>query len=101
MYAAFGVSSPFWPKFFETKALTPEQIGFILAAAMFARLAAGPLVGRLADLSGSLRLVLASCAISAAVAAAGFLLTNNLLSLLALALFQGAALAPMTSIADA
>ena len=25
MYAAFGVSSPFWPKFFETKALTPEQ----------------------------------------------------------------------------
>ena len=42
MYAAFGVASPFWPKFFETKALTSQQIGFILGAAMLVRLAAGP-----------------------------------------------------------
>ena len=33
MYAAFGVASPFWPKFFETRGLTSLQIGFILAAA--------------------------------------------------------------------
>src|SRR5436190_1213195 len=69
MYAAFGVASPFWPKFFETKALTSQQIGFILGAAMLVRLAAGPLVGRLADISRSWRLVLATCAALAAATA--------------------------------
>lgn len=27
LYAAFGVASPFWPKFFEAKALSAQQIG--------------------------------------------------------------------------
>lgn len=67
LYAAFGVASPFWPKYFETRALTPEQIGLVLAAAMLPRLAAGPLAGMLADFLQSLRLVLASCAALAAV----------------------------------
>ena len=101
MYAAFGVASPFWPKFFETKALTSQQIGLILAAAMLVRLAAGPIVGRLADLSRSLRLVLAICAALAAGTAAALLLANTFWSLLFIALVQAAALAPTTSIADA
>ena len=37
LYAAFGVASPFWPKFFETRGLISQQIGFILAAAMLLR----------------------------------------------------------------
>src|SRR3981189_2560028 len=82
MYAAFGVASPFWPKFFEAKALTSQQIGLILAAAMLVRLAAGPIVGNLADLSRSLRLVLAICAALAAGTAAALLLSNTFGSLL-------------------
>src|SRR5256886_5085745 len=101
MYAAFGVASPFWPKFFETRALTSQQIGLILAAAMLVRLAAGPVVGRLADLSGALRLVLATCAALAAGTAAALSLANTFWSLLFIALVQAAALAPTTSIADA
>src|SRR5438874_13697627 len=73
MYAAFGVASPFWPKYFETRGLSSQQIGLLLAAAMLVRLAAGPLIGRLADISGSLRLALASCAALAAASAAAFL----------------------------
>jgi PPP family 3-phenylpropionic acid transporter len=38
LYAAFGVASRFWPKYFETRALTPEQIGVILWAALLVRL---------------------------------------------------------------
>ena len=57
LYAAFGVASPFWPKFFETRDLSSEQIGFILSAAMLVRLGAGPLVGRLADLWRSRQLL--------------------------------------------
>lgn len=57
MYAAFGVASPFWPRLFESKGLTPQQIGLILSAALLVRLAAGPLIGRVADILAALRLV--------------------------------------------
>jgi hypothetical protein len=40
--AAFGAASPFWPKFFETRALAAPQIGLILAAAMLTRLVCRP-----------------------------------------------------------
>jgi PPP family 3-phenylpropionic acid transporter len=101
LYAAFGVASPFWPKFFETKGLTAEQIGLILGASTLIRLAAGPLLGRLADLSGRLRLMLAICAAIAAGAAAAFALAGTFWPVLAIALVQAAALAPTTSLADA
>lgn len=101
LYAAFGVASPFWPKFFETKGLSAEQIGLILGASTLIRLAAGPLLGRLADLSGRLRLMLAICAAIAAGAAAAFALAGTFWPVLAIALVQAAALAPTTSLADA
>jgi MFS transporter, PPP family, 3-phenylpropionic acid transporter len=101
LYAAFGVASPFWPKYFETRALSPEQIGVILAAALLVRLVAGPLFGVLADFLQSLRLVLASCAALAAATAAALLWADGFWLLLLVALVQAAALAPTTSIADA
>jgi PPP family 3-phenylpropionic acid transporter len=101
LYGAFGVASPFWPKFFETKSLVPQQISEILAAAMLARLVSGPLVGYLADQLGSLRLVLAGCAVLSAIAVFAFLWADTFWLLLVVALFQAAALAPTTSIADA
>jgi PPP family 3-phenylpropionic acid transporter len=68
---------------------------------MLVRLAAGPLVGMLADRLGSLRLMLATCAALAAGTAAALLLANAFWSLFFVALVQAAALAPTTSIADA
>lgn len=101
LYAAFGVASPFWPKFFETKGLTAQQIGWLLTAAMLMRLVSLPLVAALADLLGSLRLVLAGCAIVAAAAAAALLRADTFLLLLLVVLVQAVALAPTTAIADA
>lgn len=101
LYGAFGVASPFWPKYFETRALTPEQIGVILAAALLVRLVSGPLVGMLADVLRSLRLVLACCAALAAATAVALLWADGFWLLLLVALVQAAALAPTTSIADA
>jgi MFS transporter, PPP family, 3-phenylpropionic acid transporter len=101
LYGAFGVASPYWPKLFESKGLPPQQIGLILAAALLMRLAAGPLVGRLADLLASLRLVLASCIVVAAAAAAAYTAANTFWFVLLIALAQAAALAPTTSLADA
>jgi PPP family 3-phenylpropionic acid transporter len=101
LYAAFGAASPFWPKFFETRTLAPQQIGLILAAAMLTRLVSGPLVASLADRLGSLRLVLAGCAVVAASAAIALLWADRFSLLLLVALVQAAALAPTTSVADA
>jgi MFS transporter, PPP family, 3-phenylpropionic acid transporter len=101
LYAAFGVASPYWPMLFESKGLTAQQIGWILAAALLMRLAAGPLLGRLADFLASLRLVLASCTVVAAAAAAAYASADTFWLVLVIAIVQAAALAPTTSLADA
>ena len=73
MYAAYGVVSPIWPKLYESKALTPQQIGIVLAVGMSMRIVAGPLIGILADFVSALRLALSICLTMAAAAAAALL----------------------------
>jgi PPP family 3-phenylpropionic acid transporter len=101
LYGAFGVASPFWPKFLETKGLSSAQIALIFGAALLIRLISGPLVGALADLLTASRIVLASCAGLAAAAALALLSAHTFWLLMILVLIQAAALAPTTSIADA
>ena len=101
MYAAFGVASPFWPRFFETRGMSAEQIGVLLGLGTIVRLIAGPVAARIADRLQRLRQVLAaSCALAACLAfglpwVAGFWI------LLVVRLCQEAALTPTTSLADA
>ena len=101
LYAAFGVASPFWPRFFETRGLSPQEIGIVLAAAMVTRILAGPMVGMLADRAGSLRFALAVCTALAAASAAALLWAHSFALLLFIAVLQAASLAPTTSLADA
>jgi len=101
MYAAFGVSSPFMPAFFERRGLGSEQIGLLFGAGTAIRLVAGPLVGRVADLTQALRAVLAICEVLAAVVAPGLLRAPVFAPLFVTSLVQSAALAPTTTLADA
>lgn len=101
LYAAFGAASPFWPRFFETRGLTAGEIGFLLVLGTLIRLAAGPLVGRAADMTGALRAALAFCAAGAAIFSLAMLTTREFGLLLAIHLMQSAALAPTTTLADA
>jgi MFS transporter, PPP family, 3-phenylpropionic acid transporter len=101
MYAAFGVSSPFLPAFFEGRGLAPEQLGILFAAGTAIRLVSGPLAGRLADLTQALRAVLAACEMLAALAALGLLSAPTFMPLFLTSLLHAAALAPTTTIADA
>ena len=94
LYAAFGVASPFWPRFFETRALSPQEIGIVLAAGMLTRLLAGPIVGMFADRSGTLRLALAICTALAAASAAALLWAHSFALLLFITIIQAASLAP-------
>ena len=101
MYAAFGVSSPFMPAFLASRGLGPEQLGILFAAGTAIRLASGPLCGRLADLTRALRAVMVTCTALAALIALALLPAAGFWPLLAISLLQAAALAPITTLADA
>jgi PPP family 3-phenylpropionic acid transporter len=101
MYAAFGVSSPFLPAFFEARGLGPEQLGMLFATGTAIRLLSGPLCGRLADLTRALRAVLAVCTALAALVALGLLPAAGFRALLLMSVLHAAALAPITTLADA
>jgi MFS transporter, PPP family, 3-phenylpropionic acid transporter len=101
MYAAFGVSSPFMPALFERRGLAPEQLGMLFAAGTGIRLVSGPLCGRLADRTQALRAVLTVCTMLAALVAVGLLSAAGFRGLLLLSMLHAAALAPITTLADA
>ena len=101
MYGAFGVSSPFMPSFFERRGLVPEQLGVLFGAGTAIRLISGPMCGRLADLTGALRGILAICTALAAMVAVGLLGVAGFPALLAMSLLHAAVLAPITTLADA
>jgi PPP family 3-phenylpropionic acid transporter len=101
MYAAFGVSSPFMPAFFEQRGLGAKQVGILFGLGTAVRLVSGPLVGRIADLTEARRTVLAICGLSTAGAALALLSAPALLPLLLVSLIHAAALAPTTTLADA
>jgi MFS transporter, PPP family, 3-phenylpropionic acid transporter len=101
MYAAFGAASPFWPRFFESRGLPPEQLGILLGLGVMIRLVAGPFAGRLADQLGALRAVLATCAVSAAAMTLGLLTVEGFWLLALVHMGHAAALAPITTLADA
>jgi MFS transporter, PPP family, 3-phenylpropionic acid transporter len=101
MYAAGGVASPFWPLFFQSRGAAAEQIGLVIGLGIVARLVAGPAVGRAADMLAALRAVLAACAALAACMAIGLLAVQGFFLLVAIEMVHAAALAPVTTLADA
>ena len=68
-----GIKLPFWPMWLAARGLGPQEIALVLAAALWMKVAATPVVGALADRLGRRRMVmalLAAAALSAYVALA-------------------------------
>ena len=101
MYAAFGVASPFWPQFFAERGLGSEQLAGLLALGTAARLVSGPLAGGLADRLSARRVTLALCIGLSGSLALGLLAASDYPTLLLVSLCHAAALAPVTTLADA
>ncbi len=74
-YAGFflsaGVLQPFWPVWLTSRGLSPGEIGVLMAIAQWAKVAATPMTGGLADRSGDPRRVMLTLAV---VAVAGYAL---------------------------
>ena len=101
MYAAFGVASPFLPAFVSARGLPAAQLGLVLGAGTAVRLLTAPLAGRTGDVLQRLRVVLVVCTALAAAVTLGYLPAHGFWPLLALSLWQAAALGPVTILADA
>ena len=66
-FLVVGVQLPFWPVFLAGRGLDPLEIATVFAAAIWAKVVAGPVIGALADRLGARRgvmiaLAAASCA---------------------------------------
>jgi len=68
VFLALGVFLPFWPVYLEHRGLSPAAIGTLMALGTWAKSAANPLAGHLADRLGHRRAVIAGLA---ALAVAG------------------------------
>ena len=101
LYASFGVSSPFMPRFFESRGLSPERIGLLFGLGTGIRLLSGPLAGRIADLSGMVRAVLALSMLAGASVAVALVRADRMWAVIAIGLVHAAVLAPTTTLADA
>ena len=101
LYLSFGAASPFLPAYLESRGLAAEELGIVFASATAIRLIAAPIVGRIADLFGALRLALAIATGAAAAAALLYLSATSFYIILVVSLIQAAALAPSNNLADA
>src|SRR5690242_7200306 len=100
LYLSFGVQSPYFPILLQSRGLGPELIGFVLAASTAIRLVAGPAAGNFADRFGALRAVLTVCALVAATLSSAYLAVSGFWLVLAVAVTQAAALAPLAPLSD-
>jgi PPP family 3-phenylpropionic acid transporter len=101
LYAGFGAASPFLPAFLQSRGLAADQIGFVFAVGMAARLLAGPTAGQIADRSHALRTIFAISTTCAAVLALTNLTVEKFWPLLLLGVLWSATLAPAAPLADA
>jgi MFS transporter, PPP family, 3-phenylpropionic acid transporter len=101
LYAGFGAQSPFLPLLLARRGLAPAAIGLILATSTAIRLIAGPVAGRAADRLSARRVVLAICALGAALTGTTYLAAHSLWPLFCVALLQAATLAPLVPLSDA
>jgi len=101
LFGAFGCVSPFLPAFLAGRGLGPQELGVVLGGATALRLVCGPIAGRIADRLHAFRAELGLCAILGASVTIVFLVAHGFWALLAITLFQAAALAPLVPLADA
>jgi PPP family 3-phenylpropionic acid transporter len=104
-YAAYflliGVQLPFFPLWLEAKGLDARQIGLVLAAPALVRVAAVPLLTRIADRRGALRETLVAAAIAAALGYAAIGFAEGALAILIAVALASVAHTPIVALSDA
>jgi PPP family 3-phenylpropionic acid transporter len=103
-YAAYfvviGVILPFWPTWLESRGLTAQQIGLLLALGSWGKLVGNPIFTRLADRSGDIRRVLILVAAAALVFYVLFALADGFWPLFAVTMLSALCLSSIMPLGD-
>ncbi len=86
LFLALGVYLPFWPLWLGDRGLEAAEIGLVLALASWIKVLSTPLLGRLADRSGNVRLTIVLLAGASAASFAAFWAAEGFWPLLAIQL---------------
>ena len=90
VFLVLGAQLPYWPLWLEARGLTGGELGVLLAAAAWVKVASNPLAGYLADASGRPRLVISTLMVLGALGFLGFGLAQGFWALLALQILTAA-----------
>jgi len=85
-----GAQLPYWPLWLEARGLTGSEVGVLLAAAAWVKVASNPLAGYLADSSGRPRLMISALMALGALGFLGFGLAQGFWALLLLQILTAA-----------
>ncbi len=90
VFLVLGAQLPYWPLWLEARGLSGSEVGVLLAAAAWVKVASNPLAGYLADSSGRPRLVICALMALAGIGFLGFGLARDFWALLMLQILTAA-----------
>jgi len=100
-FAAVGVQLPFWPVWLEAQGLSAAEIGLVLAAAFWPRVATNPLIAYQADRLGRRKPLMVGLAAATVLGVALFALAAELWAFLLLSALSGACWAAIGPLGEA
>ncbi|HEX6442712.1 MAG TPA: MFS transporter [Stellaceae bacterium] len=99
-FLVVGIQLPFWPVWLAGRGLDAQQIAFVFAAAIWAKVIATPILGALADRLGRRRAVMVALAAVACLAYAALWPVGGFWTLLGLNLVAGVAQSALMPLGD-
>ncbi len=90
VFLVLGAQLPYWPLWLEARGLSGSEVGVLLAAAAWVKVASNPLAGYLADASGRPRLVISALMAVGGLGFLGFGLAQGFWALLLLQILTAA-----------
>jgi PPP family 3-phenylpropionic acid transporter len=100
LFTVPGIHLPFWPVWLKAQGLEAEAIGLVLAAGVWVRILANPLVGHIADARGERKRLMIGLALASIAAFAFYPLAGGLAALLVVTAIFGLAWTPIISLGE-
>lgn len=101
VFFVLGIHVPYWPVWLQSRDLSPQQIGLILALGPWMRLVANPLAGQWADATGATRRIAVVLAMGVTLTYLAFSQASSFVTYVALAVVLGLCANPLIPLTDA
>lgn len=101
VFFVLGIHVPYWPVWLQSRGLSPQQIGVVLALGPWMRLLANPLAGQWADATGATRRIAVVLAMGVSLTYLAFSQASSFAVYVALAVVLGLCANPLIPLTDA